>query len=63
MTIATLHDVRSVIQLRLDKRVVVTFPYEGASQRKTQLEAAEAYIKKAIKEGAAIKLKPGVEKS
>lgn len=67
MTLASLHDVwgkngkESAIQLRLDKRTVATFPYADAAERKDQLKNAEAYIRKAIKDGAAIKLKPGIE--
>lgn len=64
MTIAhaTLHDVRGTeIQFRLDKRVIATFPYADAAERTYQLSYAEGYVRKAIKDGAKIKLKPGVE--
>lgn len=59
---ATLHDVRGTeIQFRLDKRVIATFPYASADERTYQLSYAEGYVRKAIKDGAKIKLKPGVE--
>lgn len=62
MSLASLHDIRGrEIQLRMDKRVVVTFPYASPTERGEQLKYAESYIRKAIKDGAAIKLKPGVE--
>ena len=67
MSVASLHDVwgkngkDSAIQVRLDKRIVVSFPYGDGAERLSQLANATAYVKKAIKDGADIKLKPGVE--
>ena len=62
MSLASLHDIRGrEIQLRMDKRVVAAFPYSDSAERLSQLNNATAYVKKAIKGGADIKLKPGVE--
>ena len=67
MSTASLHDVwgkkdqDSEIQVRIDKKIVVRFPYGDSSERRGQLANATAYVKEAIKKGSKLKLKAGVE--